>query len=49
MTGETETAWFWEGVRADYARLQGNIDARADYLGELSEWDNAVGDGLTDR
>jgi hypothetical protein len=49
VTGETETSSFWEGVRADYARLQDNIDEWSDYPGGLAEWDSAVGDGLTDR
>jgi hypothetical protein len=48
VTGETETAWFWKGVQSDYARLQDNIDEWADYLGELSEWDSTVSDGLAD-
>ena len=34
---KTEDARFWEGVRADYARLQADPEEWADYVGELAE------------
>ena len=44
-----EEARFWEGVRADYARLQADPQEWADYGSELAEWDHAVGDGLDEE
>jgi hypothetical protein len=44
-----EEARFWEGVRADYARLQADPQEWADYVSELAEWDHAAGDGLDDK
>ncbi len=46
---KAEEARFWEGVRADYARLQADPQEWADYVNELAEWDHAVGDGLDDE
>ena len=46
---KAEEARFWEGVRADYARLQADPQEWADYVSELAEWDYAVGDGLDDE
>ena len=46
---QVEDARFWQGVRADYARLQTDPSAWADYAGELAEWDAAVSDGLPDE
>ncbi len=46
---QTEEARFWDGVRADYARLQANPDEWGDYVGELAEWDSTTSDGLTDE
>ena len=46
---KTEDARFWEGVRADYARLQADPEEWADYLGELAEWDATTSDGLPDE
>jgi hypothetical protein len=46
---QAEGARFWEGVRADYARLQADPQEWADYVNELAEWDHAVGDGLDDE
>jgi hypothetical protein len=43
---QVEDARFWQGVRADYARLQGRPSEWADYAGELAEWDAATSDGL---
>jgi hypothetical protein len=43
---KAEEARFWEGVRADYARLQADPQEWADYVSELAEWDPAVADGL---
>lgn len=43
---QVEDARFWQGVRADYARLQADPSEWADYVGELAEWDAATGDGL---
>jgi hypothetical protein len=43
---KAEEARFWEGVQADYARLQANPKEWADYVGELAEWDQTAGDGL---
>jgi hypothetical protein len=40
---------FWEGVRADYARLQADPEEWADYVGELAEWDATTSDGLPDE
>lgn len=40
---------FWEGVRADYARLQADPEEWADYAGELAEWDATTSDGLPDE
>ena len=44
-----EEARFWEGVRADYARLQADPQEWSDYAGELAEWDGTAGDGLADE
>jgi hypothetical protein len=41
-----EDARFWAGVRADYARLQGDPREWGDYVSELAEWDHTAGDGL---
>jgi hypothetical protein len=46
---KTEDARFWEGVRADYARLQADPAEWADYVGELAEWDATASDGLPDE
>jgi len=46
---KAEEARFWEGVRADYARLQADPQEWADYVSEVAEWDHAVGDGLDDE
>jgi predicted transcriptional regulator len=43
---QVEEAQFWEGVRADYARLQADPEEWEDYVGELAEWDVTTGDGL---
>ena len=43
---QVEEARFWEGVRADYARLQADPQEWAAYVGELAEWDRTAGDGL---
>lgn len=40
---------FWDGVRADYARLQADPEEWADYAGELAEWDATTSDGLPDE
>jgi hypothetical protein len=40
---------FWAGVQEDYARLQADPQAWADYVGELAEWDRTAGDGLGDE
>ncbi len=41
-----EEARFWEGVRADYTRLQADPQEWESYVGELAEWDHTAGDGL---
>lgn len=46
---QVEEARFWEGVRADYARLQSDPEEWAGYVGELAEWDSTVSDGLADE
>lgn len=46
---QVEDARFWQGVRADYARLQADPSEWADYAGELTEWDAATSDGLPDE
>lgn len=46
---QVEDAQFWQGVRDDYARLQADPSAWADYAGELAEWDAATSDGLPDE
>jgi hypothetical protein len=46
---QVEDARFWQGVRADYARLQADPSAWADYTGELAVWDAATSDGLPDE
>jgi hypothetical protein len=46
---QVEDARFWQGVRADYARLQADPSEWADYAGELAEWDAATSDGLPDE
>jgi hypothetical protein len=46
---QAEAARFWEGVRADYARLQEDPEQWAEYAGELAEWDATSGDGLADE
>jgi hypothetical protein len=46
---QAEEARFWEGVRADYARLQANPEEWEDYVAELAEWDSTASDGLADE
>jgi hypothetical protein len=47
---KAEDARFWEGVRADYARLQADHPQEwGDYVSELAEWDHTAGDGLGDE
>ena len=46
---KAEEARFWEGVKADYARLQADPSSRADYERELAEWDPVTGDGLDEE
>jgi predicted transcriptional regulator len=43
---KAEEARFWEGVQADYARLQADPQEWAGYVSELAEWNQAAGDGL---
>ena len=43
---QVEDARFWEGVRADYARLQADPREWEEYVSELAEWDHTAGDGL---
>ena len=43
---KAEEARFWEGVRADYARLQADPEEWAEYTAELAEWDQVTSDGL---
>jgi uncharacterized protein with von Willebrand factor type A (vWA) domain len=43
---KAEDARFWEGVQADYARLQADPQQWAEYVTELAEWDYTAGDGL---
>jgi predicted transcriptional regulator len=43
---KAEEARFWEGVQADYARLQADPQEWADYARELAEWDQTAHDGL---
>jgi uncharacterized protein with von Willebrand factor type A (vWA) domain len=46
---KAEDARFWEGVRADYARLQADPQEWESYVSELAEWDHTAGDGLADE
>jgi predicted transcriptional regulator len=46
---KAEEARFWEGVQADYARLQADADEWADYRSELADWDQTAGDGLDEE
>jgi hypothetical protein len=46
---QVEDARFWQGVRADYARLQADPSEWADYAGELAEWNATNSDGLPDE
>ena len=46
---KAEEARLWEGVKADYARLQADPYEWADYTGELAEWDGTSGDSLDDE
>jgi hypothetical protein len=46
---QAEDARFWEGVRADYARLQADPEQWAEYAGELAEWDATTNDGLSEE
>ena len=46
---KAEESRFWEGVRADYARLQADPEEWADYVGELAAWDATTSDGLPDE
>jgi hypothetical protein len=46
---QAEDSRFWEGVRADYARLQADPGQWAEYTGELAEWDATAPDGLADE
>jgi hypothetical protein len=43
---QAEEARFWQGVKDDYARLQDDPEQWSDYVNELAEWDQTVGDGL---
>lgn len=43
---KAEDSRFWDGVRADYARLQTDPQEWGDYVSELAEWDHTTGDGL---
>jgi hypothetical protein len=43
---QAEETSFWQGVRADFARLQADPEQWAEYKGELAGWDAAAGDGL---
>jgi len=43
---KAEEARFWDGVQADYARLQDDPQEWADYVSELAEFDHTAGDGL---
>jgi hypothetical protein len=45
---QAEEARFWQGVKDDYARLQDDPEQWSDYVNELAEWDQTVGDGLAD-
>jgi hypothetical protein len=45
---QAEEARFWQGVKDDYARLQDDPEQWSDYVNELAEWDQTVGDGLDD-
>ena len=45
---QAEEARFWQGVKDDYARLQDDPEQWSDYVNELAEWDQTVGDGLGD-
>jgi predicted transcriptional regulator len=45
---EAEEARFWQGVKDDYARLQGDPEQWAGYVTELAEWDRTVSDGVDD-
>ena len=45
---QVEEARFWDGVRQDYARLQADSQAWADYTSELDEWDKTASDGLAE-
>lgn len=46
---KAEDARFWEGARADYARLQADPQEWGNYVSELTEWDHTAGDGLGDE
>jgi len=46
---KAEEARFWDGVKADYARLQADPYEWADYAVELAEWDHTTSDGLDDE
>lgn len=43
---KAEDVRFWEGVRADYARLQDDPQEGDDYVNEVAEWEHTTGDGL---
>lgn len=43
---KVEEARFWEGVQADYARLQADPQEWSSYVSELAEWHQAANDGL---
>ena len=45
---QAEEARFWQGVKADYARLQDDPEQWAGYVNELAEWDRTISDGLDD-
>ncbi len=40
---------FWEGMRADFARLRADPDAWRGYQDEIALWDATSGDGLVDE
>ncbi len=42
-------ARFWEGARADYARLKADPEEWRDYVSELAAWDHIAGDELGDE
>ncbi len=49
LLDDFEKRRFFAGLAEDYARLQADPEAWADYQAETAAWDDTLGDGLGDE